>query len=89
MQFTSNRACPADDPVAVIHGQCAPGPLVIDRAEDEPGLVHLGWPNGGMWLNERQVGKLIAALVRATDEWPPEPGESTIRVASFDIGEED
>jgi hypothetical protein len=87
VQDTSNRAWPVNNPVALIHGQCAAGPLVIDAAEDEPGLVHLGWPRGGMWLTERQVGKLIAALVRAL-EWPPDPDEG-VRVVEFDIGGED
>jgi hypothetical protein len=48
---------------AVIHGEHAAGPLVVDAADD--GRVHVGWPGGGLWLGERQLGRLIVALVRA------------------------
>jgi hypothetical protein len=47
---------------AVIHGESGAGPLVVSTSDEQPGLVHVGWPGGGMWLDRRQRGKLSDAL---------------------------
>lgn len=50
----------APETTTKIYGLHGAGPLTVLRVEDE--MVHIGWPEGGMWLDRRRRLQLLAAL---------------------------
>jgi hypothetical protein len=49
----------------LIYGQSGAGPLSIAPHDEQPGWVHIGWGDGGMYLDGHQLRQLVRALTAA------------------------
>ena len=49
-----------------VYGLHRAGPLAITAVED--GLIHVGWPGGGAYLDARAVDQLVHGLLEASAE---------------------